>query len=114
MINLTSQYPNTTFLPVGTTQLTAQINSINSSGIINKDFPKKLLRANVGTAPDGSGAKTSQIDVLINGNSTYAFQNLASAQEYAQEAGAQMVNNANYYVENVQPGFYQIVVWGAV
>jgi hypothetical protein len=112
MINLTAQYPNQVFLAPAATSLIAQINTINSTGIINKDFPKKIRRANIGTAPDGSGSPTSQVDVLIGPNTQYCFQTLNDARTYALQGANQMVNNANYYVENVAPGYYQAVVWG--
>ena len=114
MINLTSTYPNVPFLAVGQSQLSAQVNLINSTAINTTIFPKKYGRANIGTAPDGSGASTTQFDVLINPNSTYAFQGLKDAQTYAQQAANQQINNACYYVENIQPTYYQIVVWEAV
>lgn len=112
MINLTSQYPNLPFLPVGMTQLINQVNYINTTGIINKDFAKKYRRPNIGTAPDGSGVPTSQIDALINSDALYAFQNLHDARTYALQGANQMANNPCYYVENVTPTYYQAVVWG--
>jgi len=111
VINLTARYPNTVFQSVASTQLINQVNSINASGIPNLNFSKKYLSANIGTSPDGRGARTSQIDTLINSDSTYAFQNLAEAKAYALQAAAQMVNNATVYVENTQPTYYQIIVW---
>lgn len=111
MINLTVQYPNTVFLPVGSTQLQARINLINTTGINTLAFPKKYRRANIGLAPDGSGARASQIDALIGNSTTYAFQSLADAKTYALEAASQMVNNATAYVENIQSGYYQIMIW---
>jgi hypothetical protein len=114
MLNLTSKYPTQTFLPVSASLLMAQVDHINSTGIINKDFPKKLRRPNTGGAPDGSGAPISQIDVLINPDPRYAFQSLKDAQAYAFEGASQMVNNACFYIENNQAtqGYYQLVVWG--
>lgn len=111
MINLTSQYPSQTFLPVAATQIINQVNSINSSRIINRNFPKKFGRLS-GAAPDNSGAVTTQIDVLINGDATYGLPRLNDAQSYAFQAAGQVVTNPSFYVENVQPSFYQIVVWG--
>lgn len=114
MINLTSQYPNQVFLPVAVTQLTNQVNAINASGIPNRQFPKKYGRGNIGFAPNGSGAATTQIDVLINGNTPIGFLNLKDAQSYAQQAANQTINNACYYIENIQPSYYQLVCWGTV
>lgn len=112
MINLTSQYPSTVFLPVASTQLIAQVNTINSSGIPIVPFPKQYARLNSGTAPDGSTALTSQVDVLLGPNALYAFQTFKDAQSYAQVAGSQVVNNACFYVESISPQYYSIVIWG--
>ncbi len=113
MINQTSLYPGQTFLSAAGTQIVSQIDTINSSNIPNRSFPKKYGRTN-GTAPNGSGVVATQIDVLINPNAQYAFQNLNEARNYALEAANQVVNNPCYYVENnqVANGYYQIVVWG--
>lgn len=112
MINQTSQYPNQQFLAPATAQLIAQVDFINRTGIINKDFSKKIRRPNIGTAPDGSGVPISQVDVLINSDAQYALQNLNQARTYALQGANQMANNACYYVENVTPTYYQVVVWG--
>lgn len=116
MLNLTPQYPNQIFLSLASSQLIAQVDAMNSSGILNRKFPKKFGRGNTGLAPDGSGAITTQIDVLINSNATYAFQNLNSARSYALEAASETINNACFYIENnpIQSGYYQIIVWSII
>ena len=114
MINLTSRYyANVSFLPVATTAIQNQINTQNTTGINRLNFVMKSRRQNVGIAPDISGSQMSQIDVLINPNATYAFPNLQTAQTYALQAANETVNNASYYIENINPGFYQLLVWGA-
>lgn len=116
MINLTSQYPNQIFLAVASSQLMAQVDAINASGIMNKTFPKKYGRTNAVPAPDNSGAKVTQVDVLINPNATYAFQNLTTARSYALQAANDGSNNPCFYVENNQAaqGYYQVICWGPV
>lgn len=113
MINLTSQYPNAVFLAPAISTLATQYATIATSGILNKNFPKKIRRTNVGVAPDGSGVQMSQIDVAI-GAAPYMFPNLQTAQVYAQQGANEMVNNANFYVENINIpyGTYSLLVWG--
>ena len=119
MINVTSQYVTQTFLPYAYASLQTQINTANSSRVTTLKFPMKLGRANAGSAPDNSGAIMTQIDVYFNSNAFYAFQNFAVGQQYALQAANEVVNNASYYIENNQAsninnGYYQILVWGAV
>ncbi len=111
MINLTTTYPSQQFLSVAQSQIISQVDAINASGIPNRRFPLKFGRIN-GTAPDNSGSPATQIDVLISGSATYGFQNLNDARNYALQAGNEVVNNSDFYVENVQPGYYQAVIWG--
>lgn len=112
MKNQTAQYPAQAFLPVASTQLIAQVDSINASGVLNRRFPKKFGRLN-GTDPTNLGKPATQIDVLIGANDQYRFQNLNDARNYALECAAEVVNGACCYVENNQAsqGYYQVVVW---
>lgn len=111
MLNLTSQYPNVNFLTVGYTQILTQVNTANSTYIPRLNFPKKYRRANIVSAPDNSGVLASQIDVLINSDARYAFQSLNDARNYGLQAANEMVNNPCFYIENVQPTYYQAIVW---
>lgn len=113
MINLTSTYPGQTFQPVATTQVANQVNTINSSAIPTTQFPMSFIRSNVGIAPDSSGSQMSQVDVLLGNVSLNSFQNMTTARQYALASANQTVNNASYYIENVQPTYYQALVWGA-
>lgn len=112
MINVTSQYPTQTFLTVGATQIQTQCNN-NNSGILRILFPKKYRRTSAAvTAPDGSGAAMSQIDVLIGPDAFYAVQNTMQAQRLAFEAAGYL--GYEYYIEApLSPCCYQILSWAS-
>ena len=114
LTNVTTQYPNSVFLAPAITTLQTQVNLINNTGVINKDFPKKIRRVNIGLAPDGTGSLMSQIDAIITPGTTslYSFASLGDAQRYCLEGAAQMVNNASYYIESFTTTTYSMLVWG--
>lgn len=114
MINLTSQYPGQTFLAPASAQIQAQINAINSTGVINKRFPKEYRRTSfAGVAPDGSEALMYQYDAMVNVNAQYAYQSIGLAQNQVLQDAAQGGNE--YYIE-ISPlpvGYYSILAWAS-
>ena len=114
LINVTSLYSAQTFLAPAQSQIIAQINSINNTGVPSLPFPKTYTRtSSAGTAPDGSGAAMYQIDSLIAQSGTYAYSSTQLAQQSTQQAAAYTGNE--YYIEldPIPATYYSILVWAS-
>lgn len=110
MINVTSQYPTQTFLPVANAQIVAQVNQMNTANTPIA-FPRVFRRTAFATAPDNSGAKMFQYDVLLNNVAFYAYQLLKDAQSDTLQVAAS--RGHEYYIElaPLNSQYYQILTW---
>jgi hypothetical protein len=114
LINVTSLYPIQAFLAPAQSQIIAQINSVNNSGVPSIVFPKIYTRlSSAGTAPDGTGAAMYQVDALIAQSGTYSYSSTQLAQQGAQQAASYTGNE--YYIEldPIPTTYYSILVWAS-